>query len=498
MRPDRRTLHVARGTLACAALAAALVLTGCRERPAPPPPAAEPAGPNILFLLIDTLRADRLGCYGHERKLAPTIDGLAAEGVVFERAVSQSPWTQPSMAALFTGMYPGAIMPVLEYRISFSALQKQAELVRVLGDDRTTLPEALHALGYATAGISANPYVVREFGFAQGFEHFDASFAAQITSGSRLNEAAAAWLAQRDASRPFFLFMHYMDVHGPYDAGPEFLDPLLEQVDALPEKQALTPQQMKNLTYLRVLPTHHTDRPRHDRLGPYREYWVARYEAGVAELDHHLADLRARLQRMGLWDELAVVVASDHGEGLCEHNYWDHGYTVHHTELHVPLIFRWPGALPAGKRVTELVRLMDVMPTVLELLDVVPPEGLQAASLLPYIEGDPPKELVFALAEGLKMGPEQVGLYYDEWKLALPSDPPKELLYRYTSDPLERENLARQNPVMRARLIDLALAQKLKNERLAAQTKRERVELSPEQLQRLKSLGYVGGSGEKP
>lgn len=456
--------------------------------------AAEAPRPNILLLVIDALRADRLGCYGYDRALTPTLDEMAAEGVTFEQAVAQSPWTQPSMAALFTGMYPGALRPVDEFRVSFDAVRRGAKAVRVLDDRHPTLAAPLLAEGYATAAITANAYVTRAFGFAQGFEHFDASLAEAESAGEDINEAAGRWLEGRDPGRPFFLYLHYMDVHGPYDAAPRFLEPLLDIVERMPDKKPLTPDQVANLDprYLYKLPKVHTNKARHERLMRFREYWVARYEAGIAELDHHIAGLRERLRRVGLWDDLMVILTSDHGEALCEHGYWEHGFSTHHTELHVPLIVRWPGQLPAGRRVRETVRLMDVMPTVLDQIGVPLKRPVQGVSLSSHITGRPPGEPVTLLAEGLKIPRSQVALYRGEWKLALPIDPPVQLLYHFTEDPFERRNLARKHPEMLRRLVDLERAQRAENDRLAATATREIMQLSSEQVDRLRSLGYVG------
>jgi arylsulfatase A-like enzyme len=481
-----------------AILLASLLPAACKDRgadgQAQPAPASAAPRPNILFLLIDTLRGDKLGCAGYGRNLSPTMDAIAAEGVMFQQAVAQSPWTQPSVVSLFTAMYPGAILPVDEYRKSFDAVRRGATPVRVLDEHYATIASALQWHGYQTAAITANPYVTRVFGLARGFEHFDETLATQDAAAGLLSDAACRWLQQRDSSRPFFLYLHYMDVHGPYNAGPEFLDPLLEMVDAMPQREQLTDNQLHQLDprYLATMPPVYTDPARHERLWRTREYWEARYEAGVAEMDHHLAALRGRLAEMGLWDDLVVIVTADHGEGLGEHVLFEHGFSTHHTELHVPLIIRWPGAIAAGGRVAETVRLMDVAPTLLDLLDVAPMKDVQAVSLVPYIRGDPPPEPLTGLSEGLKIARRQVALYRGEWKLALPIEPPVQLLYHFTEDPLERRNLAGQDPDMLGMLLQMEAEQRAENDRLATAAQRQSIELSPEQLRRLRSLGYVG------
>ena len=448
--------------------------------------------PNILLIVVDALRADRLGCYGHNRALSPTMDTIAAEGVVFDQAVAPAPWTQPSVAALFTGMHPGAILPVEEFRLSFDSVRRGAEPIRVLDDRYTTLAAALRAQGYSTAAIVTNPFVDRDFGFAQGFEHFDAVLST-ATPGNEVNYAGCTWLEQRDPEKPFFLLLYYMDVHGPYDAKPEFLEPLLDSIEQEPVLHRLTPNQVAQLDprYLYKLPKVYVNEARHLRLMPFREYWVARYEAGVAELDHHLVDLRERLTRMELWDDLAVVVTADHGEALGENTTFAHGLSVHHVELHIPLIMRWPRALPAGRHVSDTVRLLDVMPTILDQLDMPPVAGVHGTSLLPYITGDVLAEPPVLIVEGLKVPARQVAFYRGDWKLVRLFDPPAQALYHFSQDPFERRNLARQYPQMLELLVGLETEQRNENDWLAADAQRERIELDQERLRQLRSLGYL-------
>lgn len=455
--------------------------------------------PNILLILIDTLRADRLGCYGNTQGLSPAIDAIAADGVTFERVIAPSPWTQPSIVGLFTGIYPGAIRPIGDYRQTFDSARRRAKLVRVLEEEYTTMAEALRDVGYTTAAVITNPYISRAFGLAQGFDHFDVGLAEVHAAGDAVNDAAVQWLAEREPGKPFFLYLHYMDVHGPYDGGPAFLDPLLDVVDRLADKHALSDAQMKQLDprYLLKLPKSYTNLARHERLMRYREYWQARYEAGVAELDHHLAALQQRLGKMGLWDDLTVIVTSDHGEALGEHGYFSHGLSVHHTELHVPLIIRSPGRLPKSKRVPETVRLIDVMPTLLDHLGAPPVDEFQGGSLLPYVAGNPPAEPITAVCEGLKIESEQFAIYRGEWKVVILPDPSPMVLYRFATDPLGRSNVVKQNLAVFRLMQDLAARQRAANAALAANAQREAIQLSDEQMRRLEALGYIGGARSK-
>lgn len=455
---------------------------------------SEPRRPDVVMVLADTVRADRLGAYGHPGGLTPTLDAVAREGVLFERVVAQAPWTQPSVASLFSAVYPG-VHQVLDYDVAFSgALAGQA--VRPVLDARfTTLAEALRSGGYATAAFVANPFVKGEFGFAQGFDHFDASFATIDAPGSAVNEALFAWLDRRDDRRPLFLYLHYMDAHGPYDADPELLEPLLEAVEAAPDKRELTPQELERLHYLRRPPSQPGDPERHRRLEHYREYWVARYEAGVRQLDRRLAALRTGLEQRGLWQRAYLVVTSDHGEALLEHGLWDHGFSVADPELHVPLLLRWPGVLPAGLRVPSPVRLIDLGPTLLEQLGLPALAGAQGLSFAARLRGEPAADAPAALAEAVKAGPEQKALYRGRYKLVQVGEGSgvRQRLFDLAADPDERVDAGPAAPEELAGLRRALGRQLAENRERARQLATERRAVSEQERRRLEELGYLPG-----
>ena len=387
--PWRRVAFVPRTSrVALVAWLLLATLTSC-ERPAPQVRAAGQR-PNIIFLVIDTLRADRLGCYGDARGLSPTIDRLASEGILFERAIAQSPWTLPSVASYFTGFNPG-VHHVTSYRQVWDDTTA-AGRVSLLSDEFVTLAELLRDAGYATAGFSANGFVAPQYGFAQGFDHFtykqfilspEDPEGKRKTNGRALNNAAVKWLRERDsAARPFFLYMHYMDVHARYDANQTYVDPLVDAVAAQPDKRPLSQQEVEQFgKFLAKSTVGFRKDPKHSPLFKYADYWDARYTAGVPQIDQYLGELRDKLREMGLWDDAYVILAADHGEALGEHRIWSHGMSAHQNQLHVPLILRWPARVPAGQRISTTVRLFDLMPTVLAQLGLKAPATIQARSL---------------------------------------------------------------------------------------------------------------------
>ncbi len=486
-------------------------IAGCERGPqdqagptpeATPPDKATPTGdppdlgsvdgptPNIIFIMIDTLRADRLGTYGNPAGLTPEIDAIARESVLFERCRAPAPWTQPSIASLFCGQYPGV------HRVTdFVQAVRQTVLgqpkVPVFDERFITLAEWLQARGYATAGVVANPFILREFGFAQGFDHFDASRTGNDVTGGEVNDAACAWLAGRNVDRPFFLYLHYMDVHGPYPLTGAYLEQRLRDLAAQPDKQELTREEFENLGYLAEVNDPPPNFELHRELGRYRGYWVARYDAGVVNADRYVGDLRKRLAEMGLWDDALVIITSDHGEELCERGQWDHGVSVYATELRVPLLVRWAQRLPAGLRVERDVRLIDLPPTLHDLLGLPGDPAAQGASLQPLWTATGAIEPRVAFAEATRHPPEQKAVCLWPWKLIRYYDDGHCELYNLATDPHERNNLAASEPETLVELQNLLDEQLAENLERAEGVSPERTTITPEQLERLRGLGYV-------
>ncbi len=438
--------------------------------------------------MIDTLRGDRLGAYGHSGKLTPRMDQLAAEGAVFERVIAPARWTQPSIASLLCGFYP-SVQQVQNFEQALRQTEDGEPKVPVFDEAFVTLPEALSAGGYQTAAFVANPFILRDFGFAQGFEHFEDHLTGNSVPGSKITAAAESWLATRDSSRPLFLYLHYMDVHRPYTLDPRFFD--LQQVDALPNKRKLSRREFDDLHYLQRLEMDVPQRERHLRLRRYLEYWLARYDAGVRLMDLEVGRLQAVLARAGVWNDALVVLTADHGEQLCERGQWDHGRTTFHTELHVPLILRWPGAVPPARRIDSTLSLIDVLPSLLDMLGIAPLQ-CQGTTFAPLIQEDGSRSVPAALAESVRIPPEQKALYSDGWKLRVVTKSKTLELYDIDKDPRELLDLSREHPERTARMRAALQALLSHNKRLATKIRPKQSTVSLEQLERLKSLGYVG------
>ena len=431
--------------------------TGCESKPPATQPAAEPVAtaekigilpegsppPDVIVILVDALRSDRLGAYGNRDMLSPTMDRLSSEGVTFDWCMSQAPWTLPSVATLFTSYYPG-VHKAMNYHVVEDMEQGKRAVQSVLSDDFTTLAEMMKSGGYQTAGFVGAKFLRAGYGFDQGFDHYDTSFAENTVRGDVLNAAFLKWFDEgRDKSKPMFAYLHYMDVHGPYNAAPRFMDPLMAEVEKKEDKQALTGDQLKMLNaYLRVPPPEATDPTQYERLRGYREYWEARYNAGVREMDFYLDQLIQNLKQRGVWNKAYVILIADHGEALCEHDLWEHGYTLYQTDLQVPMIMHWPNVLPAGKRVRRIAGLMDLMPTLAEQLHLTAPNGIQGVSLVDHISDRlPEKPLQLRFAEGIKAGPRQYALFTELTKLVLTYLPGQPQPDGTTSKPMVMQQL---------------------------------------------------------
>ncbi len=346
-------------------LAIALAAGGLLRCKGPEPPLEPPqAGTNVVLIVIDTLRPDHLGCYGYGRATSPVIDGLAAQGALFEQAIANSPWTRPSMASMLTGTYP---------RTTGVAKRRWD----ALHEDAVTLAEMFQVAGYATYGLTANPNLNTVFGFNQGFDQYgdcaelwpwmDPLAAPSPGAGGnrdrredadQLTDRAISVLQQHvDGARnhqPFYLQLLYIDPHSPYGPPDRFVHPL-------------------------------NDNPRDT---------LERYDAEIAFVDHELGRLVRWIQER--YPDTLFVITSDHGEGLDDHpglpESKAHGYNLYDSTLRVPLIFVHPELVLPG-RFAGQVQLLDLLPTLAELMSLEVGEVAAGQSLAPILRGQSPPSL---------------------------------------------------------------------------------------------------------
>ncbi|MEN8161400.1 MAG: sulfatase, partial [Myxococcota bacterium] len=335
------------------------LLTSCTRRDAP----------NIVVVALDTVGAEHLGVEVPGLGHTPNLDRLAAEGVVFDRAFSTAPWTQPAIASVFTSRMPS----------SHGVLR----LKHVLPSAAVTLAERMRSEGYATAGFVTHHLLAKKLGFAQGFAHWNEEHVSghrAINSGE-LTDSVIAWLDSHPGDEPFFLFVHYFDPHYAYQHH--------EAHDLTSAYEGSLVPAM-NIWTLRDMRT---------ELSPADiEYLVGLYREEIAFTDHHVGRLLEHLRRLGVDDRTVVAVVGDHGEEFMRHGWIGHTRTLYDELIRVPLILRVPGA--SGTRVeSSPVSILDLAPTLLEVAGAEPDPDAHGISLLPSLVEAAPLPARDVLAE---------------------------------------------------------------------------------------------------
>lgn len=518
MRPTTHSL-LSRSSALAAAGALAL-LCACGE-PAPQ------RRPNVVIVMLDTLRPDRLGCYGGSRDTSPQLDAMAQEFFLFEAAQSTAPWTAPALISLMTSLYPDA------HGV------RTAPIPERLPDSVSTLAEVLHAHGYRTAAFTEGGYARGDFGLDKGFEIYHADELKHGESGPedhrrRLPEnlaRAERWLAE-EAEPPFFLFFHTYEVHTPLHPPEEHVRPFRPgyqedstrsaahaAIEHWNEHRELTAEQARamllewtitNSSTLASVEEAEVLRKRAEELGvrfddeslsswsELIELVHDLYDAELRRTDQELVKLWNALRRLGHWDDTVLVLVSDHGEALGDHGELWHGRKLQEAVLRVLLMIRVPGKELAPRRVPEVVRLVDLMPTLLELVGI-PPEGLllQGQSLLPLMRGGSLELEAFSHAASARRGtvPDRHTIRTRDWRLVLDGERQSIALYDLRSDPGERTDLAAREPEVVRRLLERLERQRRidakLNERLGPAG--ERGPVDPRLMNELEALGYIGG-----
>jgi arylsulfatase A-like enzyme len=431
----------------------------------------------VLIVVIDTLRADRLGAYGSTRGLTPFLDELAAHGAVFERAYGPSSWTSPSVASLFTSRHP------LQHGMNAFG--------SALGDGELTLAEVLRPLGYRTAGFAANLLLAERSGLGQGFQHWQVYLSEWVNRdgdekvrAGYVRGRALAWLDAEASARapgPVLLYLHLMDVHSPYQP-PERMRERFAPGASRESSAALTAR----LHDPRVVERFSTFSDEEVRL------LEALYDAEVAVLDEELRRLFADLGARGFLEDAIVVVAADHGEEFREHGALMHGTTLYEAGVRVPLLLLAPGIEP-GLRVAEPVSLLDVAPTILALLETQAPAAFEGLGLLPEqraARADRSEGVLLDLAQ--KQVPEELcahalGLVRGSHKLLV--DPEgRARVYDLVQDPGERS--ADVESEERADLVAALLDARARLE-LRAAAPAPAAAIDAETRARLRALGYA-------
>ncbi len=460
----------------------------CRSQSPSPPPLPAGPRPNVLLISIDSLRADRLRCYGHSRDTSPHIDALAAAGVRFERTMAVAPWTLPSHVSLLTGLHPR------EHDVNKSTSTLSPEL--------PLLPTAFKQAGYRTGGIVSGPFMGRVFGFARGFDYYDDEIARmdekrshlEFATSQRLADKAIEWLRRyatasrpdRTETRPFFLFLHLWDVHYDYKPPPPY-DRMFD-----PDYRGRA-----NGVFRPWRSIFEGAPPGADR---DVEHVRALYDGEVRYTDEHLGRVLDALNEMGVADSTIVCVTADHGDEFYEHGQGGHQRTLFDEVLRVPWIIRGPGV--GGPRVaTTPVSNIDIMPTLMELAGIPPPsEQLSGRSWAATVRGETAEATARPCfgethyhwtAPATHTEGRLVSVELDGWKLIRRLDEPRfERLYDLRVDPGEQRDVAAANHDRAASLRKLLDEHDAKGPRYRAGDMSD-----PKTRSRLEELGYLQGEG---
>ena len=395
----------------------------------------------VLLITLDTTRADRLGCYGYAKALTPHLDGLAGRGVQFINAYAHVPLTLPSCCSILTGTLP------LFHQVRNNGFY-------YLNDQIPTLAEAFLNAGYETSAFVASFTLDSRFGLDRGFDVYDDNFdKEEILKNFRSERIAGEvydsfipWLSE-NYKQKFFAWLHFFDPHLPYDPPPPFKEKFSDR----------------------------------------------KYDGEIAYMDSVIGMVLDELKEKGILDKTLIIVVGDHGEALGEHQEIDHGLFLYEATMRVPLIFVHEKKLPRGAAVSAKVRLIDVMPTILELVNLSVPRTVQGVSLLPWITGRKKEDLpvyleTFYPRENFGWS-ELIGLIDGPWKFI---QAPRPELYDLRNDPYEENNLFQKAPSVSRRMIKKLQEIIERNARPApASTRRP----TSQDEEKLRSLGYLGAGG---
>jgi arylsulfatase A-like enzyme len=424
-------------------------------------------GRAVVLISIDTLRRDHVSVYGSRRKTTPGLENLASEAIVFDDAVSTSSWTLPAHASLFTSLYP--------------SFHGAVDLHRGLSSNLLGLPHLLNESGFFTQAMVTHLYLSRQYGFGRGF---DRHLYLPETRAKQVTDRAIKFLKAK-GDEDFFLFLHYYDPHWHYDPPPPYdrtFDPTYEgSANGIWwdfKDQTLETIDPRDLHHIKAL-----------------------YDGEILYTDRHLERLFRAMKQIGVFDKAVVVVTSDHGEEFLDHGRWEHQKTLYEEQIRVPLLLKLPEGKYRGRRVQEQVSLIDVAPTISDIIGLPIPTSFQGRNLLRFLAEVPPEDPAdsetWSETEHTVDGSHKVSLRKGSrgpkliFSLRERDEDALVELYDLDRDPQESGNLIDSPPLSieteQGRLQDfLSDALEMREAEPALP-----IELTTEQLDKLRALGYV-------
>lgn len=455
--------------LILAAVVVGLIVDPFRVRPNTAGIIAAGTRPDIILITVDALRADHLGVYGYGRPTSPNLDALARESAVIRDHIAQAPYTKASVGSLFTGRFPSThktYTVTSPFNVAMTGrVEGPLPVTDVLDSRLWTLPAALSSVGYSTIGLTTNPFLLKDFGFANGFDHYAfLSGKGEFATAREVTREALTQLERQ--SGPVFLWMHLMEPHSPYAPPAKTRAQFPPRLPPRPAPREVIPAWL-------------------DPGGPQdANHYEALYDAEIADVDSALGEFFDTLRRTSRWQQLVLVVTADHGEEFFEHGGFEHNLTLYDELLRVPLLIKAPGLRPGVREIQS--QSVDLAPTLARAAGAVVPPDLAGADIGPVLQGGAGAEpIAFAERPG-----ERYAIRTREWKL-ISSLEGRDELYHLSVDPHERVNVAQDNPERVTRFREQLTAVLAGAYKAGATVRRDVAPVSQRTLDRLKALGYI-------
>jgi len=437
---------------------------------------------NVILISIDTLRADHLSCYGYEKQTTPNIDLLSEDSALFLNTYASSPWTLSSHVSMMTGLH------CVHHQVYYDD-ERMAPALK-------TLAQTLNMNGFLASAFTGGGFVSSVYGFSKGFDSYNEGEGGVFKKNSAeiMFQATSNWL-EKNKEKDFFLFLHTYQTHNPYSCPAPYSTHFLED--------DFKWDQIDLYNYLGGMPGLYRPLPEKDR-----ENVIGLYDGEILYMDEKMIKpLIEKLKALGLYDQTMIIFTSDHGEEFGEHKGWGHRHSVYEESIKVPLIIKFPGSRYRGKRISSIINLVDIMPTILDWMNIrYPKMEMDGKSLIPLLSGRerkdrtfladiPPNLLNTPLPQRITMNSGQEKMILnrrfskedlDYFSFPPPVNIPVEL-FALNNDPLEKTNIAHSMPEICDQIIRWI------NEiySTAKKQKTSKVKIDDDLRDQLKTLGYI-------
>ncbi|MCP4604773.1 MAG: sulfatase-like hydrolase/transferase [Proteobacteria bacterium] len=467
---------------------------------------------NVILVSIDTLRADRLNCYGYDKrkKVTPNIDAVARDGILFENSITASPWTTPAHLSMLTSLKPSSHGVTASFGQIWKDMKKGVKHFK-MSESKTTLAEVLKENGLKTVAFTAGGTVDPKFGFNQGFDRYGTTM---FKLDNRNMGDMFDWIA-KNANRRFFVFWHSFETHAPY-LHPDFIQEVLPEEEAVAVRKGI--RKIRPLRHDKVWPGGASGLRKKEKKvlnsseGFNSNVCEALYVGAVRSADRWFGKLVKTLQKHNLYENTLIVFTSDHGEEFSDHIkkffYNNHGYSLFEEMVRVPLVIKLPGNKYAGIRVPQIARTVDIMPTILDILSIKLKESeMEGASLRALWENPDSSPSRTAFIESTTGPNEKKGIRTDRYKYIIaidkktvkdegrahvPKEPVKRSLYDLLEDPKERNDLLKSKPSATNLKLAEDFEQIIRKELANVKGSADLIEMGKTLFNQLKELGYIG------